>query len=191
MMDAMRGGGGWERWKDRIMRSRIAGALMLDAAVYREVKHDESAIGQAAGTVALAALGGWVGGTGAAAVGTAVGGPLGGIYGALAGWLTWTAVAYLVGVRLLGGRARVGELLRTLGFAQAPGILFAAAALPFIGGLVGMVVNFWLVAAVVVALREALDVSTVRAVLTAVLGFVGVSLLLRLIIQLYLLLPAL
>ena len=62
------------------------------------------------------------------------------------------------------GTASWGELLRTLGFAQAPGILFAAAAVPFVGRLVEGLVSLWIVAAVIVALREALDVSTGRAV---------------------------
>lgn len=158
------------------MTARIVGAVMLDATVYREVEHDASATGQAAGVVVMAALAALVGGTAAAG-----GGPVGGVVGALAGWLIWGAVAYLVGDKLLGGTASWGELLRTLGFAQAPGILFVAAAVPFVGWLVEALVGLWIVVAAVVALREALDVSTGKAVLTGVLGWIGV-LLLRLIL---------
>ena len=160
------------------MTARILGAVMLDATVYREVEHDASATGQAAGVVVIAALAALVGGTEAAG-----GGPVAGVVGALAGWLIWGAVAYLVGDKLLGGTASWGELLRTLGFAQAPGILFAAAAMPFVGWLVEALVSLWIVAAVVVALREALDVSAGRAVLTGVLGWFCV-LLLRVILPL-------
>ncbi len=154
------------------MTARIVGAVMLDATVYREVEHDASATGQAAGVVVMAALAALVGGTAAAG-----GGPVGGVVGALAGWLIWGAVAYLVGDKLLGGTASWGELLRTLGFAQAPGILFVAAAVPFVGWLVEALVGLWIVVAAVVALREALDVSTGKAVLTGVLGWIGVLLL--------------
>lgn len=160
------------------MTARIVGAVMLDATVYREVEHDASATGQAAGVVVMAALAALVGGTAAAG-----GGPVSGVVGALAGWLIWGAVAYLVGDKLLGGTASWGELLRTLGFAQAPGILFVAAAVPFVGWLVEALVGLWIVVAAVVALREALDVSTGKAVLTGVLGWIGV-LLLRLILPL-------
>lgn len=165
--DAIPAGSGRRNWT-----ARIVGALMLDATVYREVEHDASATGQAAGVVAMAALAALLGGTE-----TAGGGPVGGIVGALVGWLTWGAVAYLVGDKLLGGTATWGELLRTLGFAQAPGILFVAAAVPFVGWLVEALVSLWILAAAVVALREALDVSTGRAVLTGVLGWIGVLLL--------------
>lgn len=173
--DATSAGSGRRSWT-----ARIVGAVMLDATVYREVEHDTSATGQAAGVVVMAALAALVGGTSAGG-----GGPVGGIVGALAGWLTWGAVAYLVGDRLLGGTASWGELLRTLGFAQAPGILFAAAAVPFVGWLVEALVSLWIVAAAVVALREALDVSTGRAVLTGVLGWFCV-----LLLRLFLPLPA-
>lgn len=154
------------------MTARIVGAVMLDATVYREVEHDASATGQAAGVVVMAALAALVGGTAAGG-----GGPVGGVGVALAGWLIWGAVAYLVGDKLLGGTASWGELLRTLGFAQAPGILFVAAAMPFVGWLVEALVGLWIVVAAVVALREALDVSTGKAVLTGVLGWIGVRLL--------------
>lgn len=165
--DTTSGGSGRRSWT-----ARIVGAIMLDATVYREVEHDASATGQAAGVVVIAALAALLGGTEAAG-----GGPVSGIVGALAGWLIWGAVAYLVGDKLLGGTATWGELLRTLGFAQAPGILFAAAAVPFVGRLIEALVSLWIVAAAVVALREALDVSTGRAVLTGVLGWIGVLLL--------------
>ena len=156
----------------RSLVARIAGAAMLDTTVYREVEHDASATGQAAGVVIMVSLAGMVGGAATTGVGL-----VSGIVGALVGWLVWGGVAYWVGDELLGGTASWGELLRTLGFAQAPGILFVAAAVPFVGGLVEAVVGLWILVAVVVALREALDVSTGKAVLTGVLGGIGFLLL--------------
>ena len=173
MKDTASAGRGRRSWT-----ARIVGAVMLDDTVYREVEHDASATGQAAGIVVLAALAAMLGGTEAGG-----GGPVGVVVGALTGWLIWGAVAYLVGDKLLGGTASWGELLRTLGFAQAPGILYAAAAVPFVGWLVEALVSLWILAAAVVALREALDVPMGRAVLTGVLGWI-VVLVLRLILPL-------
>ena len=64
-----------------------------------------------------------------------------------------------------------GSFLRTLGFAQAPGVLYVAAALPLIGWLARAVVGVWILFAGIVAIREALDFSTGRAVLTALIGW--------------------
>jgi hypothetical protein len=152
----------------RSLVDRMRRAAMLDAATYEEVEHDTSATGQAAIVVALAAV--------AAAVGDSWrGGPglFGGLGGYLAGWVVWSGITYLIGTRLFGGRATWGELLRTLGFAQAPGVLLVLAIIPVLGGLVKGVVGLWLLATGFVALRQALDVSAGRALLTAVAGWLA------------------
>ena len=156
----------------RSWTARIVRAAMLDVSIYNEVEHDSSATGQAAGVVMMVAVASLIGGTG-----PAESGPLGGIVGAVAGWLIWAGVTYLVGDKLLGGTASWGELLRTLGFAQSPGILFVAAALPIVGGMIEGIVGIWILVAVIVAIREALDVSTGKAVLTALLGWLCLALL--------------
>jgi hypothetical protein len=148
---------------------RMMGAAMLDVATYEEVEHDLQATGQAAGVVAIAAvcsaIGGWSdGGTGV----------IGGVVSALLGWLVWSGITYLIGTRLFEGEATWGELLRTIGFAQAPRILLILGILPLAGGFVRLGVFFWILAAGIVAIRQALDVSTGKAVLTAVLGWVAV-----------------
>ena len=152
--------------------TRIVGAATLDTSVYNEVEHDASATGQAAGVIVIVAAASVIGGTGSAESGVAAG-----IVGALAGWLIWAAVTYVVGDKILGGTATWGELLRTLGFAQSPGILYVAAALPFGGWMIEGLVGIWILVAVIVAIREALDVSTGKAVLTALLGWFILALL--------------
>ena len=89
---------------------------------------------------------------------------------ALAGWLIWAGVTYLIGAKLLGGTATWGELVRTLGFAQAPGVLSVLGIIPVVGGVVRFAVTIWILIAGVIAIRQALDVSTEKAVLTAVLA---------------------
>lgn len=66
----------------------------------------------------------------------------------------------------------MGELLRALGFAQAPGVLMVLAFLP-LAGLLTFVVGVWTLAAGLVAIREALDISTLKALGTAILGWLA------------------
>jgi len=150
---------------------RMVGAAKLDANIYEEVEADTSANGQAGGVVALAAVAQAIGAIGEGGMGL-----LGGVIGALAGWLIWAGVTYLIGAKLLGGTATWGELLRTLGFAQVPGVLAVLGIIPVVGGLVRVVVAIWILIAGVIAIRQALDVSTGKAVLTAVLGWLALAL---------------
>jgi hypothetical protein len=92
------------------------------------------------------------------------------------GWLIWAGLTYLIGDKLLGGTATWGELLRTLGFAQTPRLLLVAAQVPRVGLLVYAVVFVWTLVTSVVALRQALDFGTGRAVLTGAIGLVLIEL---------------
>lgn len=147
---------------------RMVGAARLDAATYEEVEHDATATGQAAAVVALAAV--------ASAIGAAdqgLGGAIGALVAGLLGWLVWAGVTYLIGDKLLGGTATWGELLRTLGFAQAPGLLHVLGIIPLLGPLINLVVSFWILIAGVVAIRQALDFGTGKALITAFLGWLA------------------
>lgn len=154
----------------RSMVDRMTGAALLRNAVYEEVEADEGLTGQAAGVVAIVAVARGVG-----ALGEGSGFIVWGVLAALLGWLLWAGITYLIGDKLLGGTATWGELLRTLGFAQAPGVLFVAGIVPFLGGIVEFVVSLWVLAAGIVAIRQALDFGTGKAVLTAVLGWLALA----------------
>jgi hypothetical protein len=148
---------------------RMKGAALLDVHVYEEVEADQSATTQAAGVVAVVAVAQAIGGAGSGGNGIVLG-----IIGAVAGWLIWAGITYLIGDKLLGGTATWGELLRTIGFAQAPGVLYVLGIIPLLGGLVGLAVSIWILIAGIIAIRQALDFTTGKAVLTAVLGWVVV-----------------
>ena len=152
----------------RSIVDRMRGAAMLDAATYEEVEHDLSATGQAATVVAVVAV--------CSAIGNIRGGItgiIGGLIGALLGWVIWSGVTYFVGTKLFGGTATWGELLRTLGFAQSPGVLLILGIIPFLGGLIKFAVAIWMLAAGITAIRQALDVSTGKAVLTAIVSWLA------------------
>ncbi len=154
--------------EQRSMVERMLGAALLDIPTYEEVEHDESATGQAALAVVIVAIASGIGAIGEGGMGI-----VGGVLAAIVGWLIWAGLTYLIGDKLLGGTATWGELLRTLGFAQAPGVLRVVGFVPFLGWLVGIVVAIWTLITGIVALRQALDFSTGKAVLTAVLGWLA------------------
>ena len=145
---------------------------MLDIATYEDVEADTTATGQAAVVVAIVAV--------ASAIGGARGGGasiIGGLVAALVGWLVWSGVTYLIGTKVFGGTATWGELLRTIGFAQSPGVLLVLGIIPFVGLLVRFAVWIWMLVAGIIAIRQALDFSTGKAVLTALLGWLCMAVL--------------
>ncbi len=156
----------------RSLFDRMLGAAKLDVHVYEEVEADADATSQAALVVGIVAVASAIGGAGGGGAGVVAG-----LLVAFLGWLLWSGVTYLIGDKLLGGTATWGELLRTLGFAQSPGVLYVLAVIPIVGGLVRLLVMVWLLVAGIVAIRQALDFSTGKAVLTAVLGWLAMALL--------------
>jgi len=145
---------------------RMIGAATLDIQTFEEVEADPTATGQAAAVVAMAAI--------AAGIGLAREGLWAALVSpvwALVAWLLWAGVTFLIGTRLLGGTATWGELLRTLGFAQSPGVLYLVGILPLVGGLVRLILPFWILAAGIIGIRQALDFSTGKAILTTLLGW--------------------
>lgn len=147
---------------------RMIGAARLDIATFEEVEHDLDATLQAAGVVTIVALCAAVGGT-SQGEGGIIGRPL----ASLLGWLVWSGVTYLIGTRLFRGEATWGEMLRTIGFAHAPGVLMVLGGIPLLGGLVGLAVAIWMLVAGIVAIRQGLDVSTGQALVTAFLGWLA------------------
>lgn len=160
----------------RSLTERMRGAALLDVRIYEEVEHDRMATSQAAAVVGMVAI--------ASAIGSldiGIMGAVAGVVRAYLGWFLWALVTYLIGDKVLGGTATWGELLRTLGFAQSPGVLLVVGFVPLLGGLVTFVVAIWMLVAGIVAIRQACDFGTGRAVLTAILGwfvYLGLGLLL-------------
>lgn len=148
---------------------RALGAALLDIPTYEAVEADRSATGQAAMVVFLVAVSGAIGASGEGSQGM-----IASVFNAFSAWLIWAGVTNFVGTKVFGGTADWGELLRTLGFAQAPGLLAFLAILPVLGWSVSAVIGVWTLVTGVVAIRQALDFSTGKAVLTALLSMVVV-----------------
>ena len=154
------------------MVERMIGASRLDIHIFEEVESDTSATRQALSVVFLAALA-----TGIASMGI-VGllGLLIGVVVAVAGWAIWAWIVYFIGTKILPGHethADWGQLARSLGFAQSPGVLRVFGVVPGVGGIIFLVVSVWMLVSMVIAVRQALDyTSTLRAIGVVLLGFI-------------------
>lgn len=152
---------------------RLIGAAVLDRRMYEEVEADRRATGQAVGVVLMTSVAGGVGLLGLAA--QTPQSLAAGVVGSLIGWMAWAALTYLIGTHVLPEpqtRADVGELLRTIAFASAPGLLRVLGVIPFLGLTIYVLASIWMLIAMIVAVRQALDYqSTSRAVGVCVVGW--------------------
>lgn len=165
------------------MISRMIKAACFQVSTYEEVEADSTATVQAIMVVFLVALA-----TGIGSVGNnGFQGLLIGIPVAIAGWAVWALVIYIIGTKLLPShhtRSNWGELARTTGFAQAPGVLKVLGGVPVLGPVIIFVVSVWQLATMVIAVRQALDYeSTMRAVLVVLLGFIPYMVLMGIILM--------
>jgi hypothetical protein len=144
---------------------RLMGAAVLDAGMYEGIEADRHITMQAVATVLLSSLAAGIGATGWFGVHFLTLAAFSVV--ALVTWVAWATLMFQIGTRLLPEpqtSVTMGELLRTTGFAAAPGLLFVFATLPRMALPVFVGVTLWMFAAMVVAVRHALDyTSTARA----------------------------
>lgn len=145
-------------------------AARLDTDFYNTVEHDESYTTQAALLVAI--VGALVGlGNVLSPLTDGFFGPIiWGIASALLGWVVWSFVTDFVGRTFFGGESDLGQMLRVLGFAQAP---LALAVVPFLG----WIAVIWALVAAVVAIREGHDFTTGKAIGTVLVGWLAYAIL--------------
>jgi hypothetical protein len=153
---------------------RLLGAALLDADTYEDVEADRSANVQAFLVVLLSAI--------AAGIASIDNNGVSGIFviapAALLGWWLWAYLTYMIGTRLLPRpetEADHGELLRTIGFSSSPGILMVFGAYPPAAPILFLICGTWMLVAMVVGVRQALDYAgrgaTGRAIAVCALGF--------------------
>ena len=154
------------------LTDRMIRAAKLDIHVYEEVEADTQAMGQAMTAVILSSVAAGVG----AISSVGVSGLFLGTFAALAGWYIWAFLTYFIGTRILPEpetHSNLGELLRTTGFSSSPGVLRVFGVIPVLGSLVFFIAAVWMLVAMVIAVRQALDYkSTGRAVGVCALGWI-------------------
>ena len=151
---------------------RMIRAAKLDVGLYEEVEADTGATGQAMLVVVLSSVAAGIGSVG----GAGLKGLLLGALSALAAWYIWAFLTYFIGTRLLPEsqtEADVGQLLRTTGFSSSPGLLRILGILPGLTGIVFLGCAVWMLVAMVIAVRQALDYhGTGRAIAVCLIGWV-------------------
>ena len=167
------------------LTDRMLRAAKLDVQLYEEVEADTGALGQAMGVVILASI---AAGIGSIAM-QGLGGILVGTIASLVSWYVWAFLAYMIGTKLLPEpqtRADHGELLRTIGFSSSPGVIRVLGIIPGLTGFVFFVASVWMLVAMVIAIKQALDYeSTLRAVGVCVIGWVIQLLILTVVFALF------
>lgn len=156
---------------------RMIRAAKLDVNLYEEVEADKTATRQALIVVLIysicAGIGSGLVNVWDESVGRFFLSLFVGLVSALVFWLIWSLITYLVGTRFFKGpqtKATYGELLRTIGFAATPGVLLIFVFIPFVGGIISFLVWIWMLVAMVIAVRQALDFTTGRAIGTVLVG---------------------
>ena len=160
------------------MIGRMLRACRLDSSVFELVENDPSYSAEARRVVLVVAV---IAATGAGLHSLSIG-----VEAALVaflgrglfvwfGWVAWAAISEWLGTTLTAGEethSDMGEAFRVLAYAQTPWILGAFVFLPRVGWALFLLAGLWVLAAGTVAIRQALDFSTSRAVLTVIIGWV-------------------
>ncbi len=176
---------------------RIKGVFSLDRAVFRDIEQDESSISQAAIIVLLVAILAGIGAAGASAMGAAalqslnnfagdlnlpaltpafglVGAFVNAFVGAFISWVVWALVTYLIGVKVFNGESTVSEMMRLIGFAQAPRLMSVFSFIPCIGFLFSFAGWVWAMVTSIIAIQEGVDLDSGKSFATILLSIVAV-----------------
>jgi len=167
--------------------NRMVRAAKLDVSLYREVKSDRGSFAQAMGVVILASLCAGVGGVGKEMAGATL--IFLGTGLALTGWFICAFLAHYIGTRFLPEpqtRADYGQMLRTIGFSSAPGMIRILGLIPGLTMTVFVISNVWMLVAMVIAVRVALDyTSNLRAAGVCAIGWLVQLLFFTLLVVLF------
>jgi hypothetical protein len=159
---------------DRIMR-----AIRLDWTVFREIAEDQNAMTEAAIIVLVVTFLSGVGTfIGSLIADVGFGGALLAFFGTwlisgvLIGWIGWAILTFFVGTTFFQGRSDIPEMMRVLGYANAPNLLGIFGFIPCVGWLISLAGAILALIAGVIAVREAMEFDTTKAIITVVIAWV-------------------
>ena len=154
------------------LRDRMIRAALLDVNLYEEVEADKGAMGQAIAVVVISSVCAGIGSISKIGIVWVLAGTI----AALIGWFIWAWLTYFIGTKILPEpqtKAELGELLRTIGFSSSPGIIRILGIVSFLRDLAFLVAAIWMLIAMVIAVRQALDYErTPRAVGVCLIGWI-------------------
>ena len=154
------------------LAERMLGAAKLDVRTYEEVEGDAGATPQALIVVLISSVAAGIGALGVGGISVLIWSSV----AALVGWIVWAALIWVIGTKLLPEpqtKSDIPELLRTTGFAASPGIVRILGIIPYIGWLLALLAAIWMLVAMIIAVRQALDYqSTARAIGVCIIGWI-------------------
>ena len=175
----------WYREKmNSVFINRIIRACKLDVSLYEEVEADKSATLQAALVVVLSSIAAGIGAISLGASNFLLAPLL-----SLVSWYLWAYLIYFIGTKLFPEsktEADHGQLLRTIGFSSAPGLIRIFGFTPELMSITFIGSGIWMLVAMVIAVRQALDYeSTWRAIGVVVIGFLVQAIILIMLLRLF------
>lgn len=165
------------------MIERIIRIIKLDFSVFKDIESDPKATTEAAIVVAVASVLSAIGA--AFASNRPVPAFLAQVIGGLVGWVVWSYVSHFIGQAMFKGKGTVENMLRVIGYANAPRFLGILGFIPCLGALAALIGAVLALIAGIMAIREGLDLETGQAVIVALVGWVAlfiVSLLISIIL---------
>jgi len=164
--------------------NRIIRACKLDVSLYEEVEADKNATFQAALVVILSSLAAGVGALSLGASNFLMAPIL-----SLISWYVWAYLIYFIGAKLFpepNTKADHGELLRTIGFSSAPGLIRVFGFTPDLFTITVFIGGIWMLIAMVIAVRQALDYqSTWRTIGVVIIGFLVQAIVLIFLLRIF------
>ncbi len=163
--------------------NRVFRAIKIDVDLYEEVERDKSATFQAGLVVVLSSMAAGVGALQLGASNFLIAPVL-----SLISWYVWAYIIYFVGVKLFpdkNTKSDHGELLRTIGFSSAPGLIRIFGITPDLMTVTFIGSAFWMLACMVVGVRAALDYTSLwRALGVVIVSWIFQAILLLIILSL-------
>ncbi|MFO7760620.1 MAG: YIP1 family protein [Thermodesulfobacteriota bacterium] len=152
---------------------RMIRAAKLDIELYEEVEADTTAMPQAVAVVVLSSIAAGIGTINVTGISSIVMVTI----SALIAWFVWALLIYIIGGKIMPEpqtSTDLGELLRTIGFSSSPGMIRILGIIPVPGlyNILSLIAGVWMLIAMVVAVRQALDYkSTGRAIGVCLIGW--------------------
>lgn len=142
----------------------------LEVAVYAEIRDTPAATGQALGVVLAVAMAHAIQGVFLATQGgwNVFRSMLPSFQSELILWLVWATVTHGISTRVCGSTVAWGAVLRTLGFAFLPGILYGWG---FISETILVVSWLWRIVTILIAMHQVLGLGLARTMGVVVMGW--------------------
>jgi hypothetical protein len=149
--------------------SRLLRVARLDGGVYDEIRDDKAATWQALAVVIVVGLAHAIEGVFLASRGgwNVLRSIIPGFQVEILGWLVWATTMYLIGALIFRSPATKGAVLRALGLAALPGILYA---LGFLSEVILVVSWLWRIGSSFVAMRQVFALGSARTAAIVLLG---------------------